>query len=321
MVTHSFEAEIAVAAALFALVLSFGIAFRRQSANRWQNRKLLRRLGYRSPVSHAESEAAARRARALRFTARNEPFPMLHELGRILAQAGMRVRASTFAFVMLATFISAALLASIRLDIIAATAVGVAAAFVPLVYVRFVRNRRMRSFNAQVPYLLDLLKSALESGHALLRGLQMASTNLPEPIAGEVRVMLEQVQVGMTLPQALESLYERIPEEDIGFLVAAIRVQSSIGSSLAEIIEHVSQSVRNRQRLESQMRTLTAQSRASAAIVSALPLVVLAVFTLIRPDYARPLFYHPVGIRMLELAIVLDVTAFLIMRRIARVEY
>jgi tight adherence protein B len=69
------------------------------------------------------------------------------------------------------------------------------------------------------------------------------------------------------------------------------------------------------------MRTLTAQSRACATIVSALPLVVLGIFTLIRPEYARPLFYHPLGIRMLEMAILLDVTALIIMRRIARVEY
>lgn len=322
MITHTFEAEIAMAAAFFALALSLGLALRRRTSERRQNLRLIRRLGYHSGISRGENDALVNSARAVRFATRSEPFPILRDLlGRTLTQAGLRVSSSVFALGMVATFIGIALIASLRLDRIAAVGVGMAAAFIPLAYVRYRSNRRMLAFNAQVPYLLDLLKSALESGHALMRGLQMASTNLPEPIAGEVRIMLDQVQVGMTLPQALESLYERVPEEDIGLLVAAIRVQSSIGSSLAEIIEHVSRSARNRQRLESQIRTLTAQSRASAAIVSALPLIVLGIFTLIRPEYARPLFYHPLGIRMLELAIMLDVTALIIMRRIARVEY
>ena len=322
MITHTFEAEFAMAAAFFALALSIGIAIRRRATDRNRNLGLIRRLGYHGALNRAEGDAISRRARAIKVTTRNEPFPIFRDLlGRTLTQAGLRVSSSLFVLGMLAILMGVAFVVALWLDRIAAVGVGIAAAFIPLAWVRHRSNRRMRAFNAQVPYLLDLLKSALESGHALIRGLQMASTNLPEPIAGEVRIMLEQVQVGMTLPQALESLYERVPEEDIGLLVAAIRVQSTIGSSLAEIIEHVSRSARNRQRLESQIRTLTAQSRASAAIVSALPLIVLGIFTLIRPEYARPLFHHPLGIRMLELAVMLDVTALIIMRRFARVEY
>jgi tight adherence protein B len=151
--------------------------------------------------------------------------------------------------------------------------------------------------------------------------LQMASEHLADPMAGEIRLVLEQVQLGTPLPPALENMYRRIPEEDLGFLVVAVKIQSTVGSSLAEILQHVNESVRNRQRLKAQIQTLTAQARMSAMIVSGLPAVVLLAFTFIRPGYAGPLFYDPTGIKMLETAIFLDVLALVLMRRIARVRY
>jgi tight adherence protein B len=125
----------------------------------------------------------------------------------------------------------------------------------------------------------------------------------------------------MTLPLALEAMYERAPVEELGFLVAAVRVQTDVGNSLAEIFQHVAEGMRNRQRAEHQLRALTAQSRASAVIVSLLPFIVLAAFSLINPDYSRPLFHNEYGQKMLETAIVLDIIAFFVMRRIARVNY
>jgi tight adherence protein B len=97
-----------------------------------------------------------------------------------------------------------------------------------------------------LPYLIDLLKSALESGHTMLRALQMAGQNLPEPVSGEPRLIVEQVQLGMTL--ALEAMYGRAPVEESGFLVAAVRVQTDVGNSMAEVFQHVAEGMRNRQR-------------------------------------------------------------------------
>lgn len=116
-------------------------------------------------------------------------------------------------------------------------------------------------------------------------------------------------------------MYQRSRVEELGFLVAAVRVQADVGSSLAEVFEHVSQGMRNRQRAEHQLRALTAQSRASAIIVTLLPFIVLVAFSLINPEYSRPLFHNHYGQRMLQTAVVLDVFAYLVMCRIARVDY
>jgi tight adherence protein B len=123
------------------------------------------------------------------------------------------------------------------------------------------------------------------------------------------------------VPLALEEMYNRAPVEELGFLVAAVRIQTDVGSNLAEIFQHVSEGMRNRQRAEQQLRALTAQSRASAIIVTLLPFIVLGAFSLIDPNYSRPLFHNAVGVKMLQTAIVLDVVAFFVMRRIARVNF
>ena len=198
---------------------------------------------------------------------------------------------------------------------------GVAAATLPVLYARRKRKQRLTLLGEQLPYLIDLLKSALESGHTMLRALQMAGQNLPEPVSSELRLIVEQVQLGMTLPLALEAMYQRAPVEELGFLVAAVRVQTDVGNSLAEVFQHVAEGMRNRQRAEHQLRALTAQSRASAVIVTLLPFIVLVAFSLINPDYSRPLFHNEYGQKMLETAVVLDIIAYFVMRRIARVNY
>lgn len=318
MNTEILKIDVAVAAGLFAFVLGAGFVLSRRSTEYYLENKLLRRLGHKGALVHRDGSYIQTQ---MILAARPEPFPLLRRVDRILVQAGLQTKPATLILLMLTLFMVGLLAALTRLDLFASTAIAVAIGAMPFAYVRFLQRRRMRAFNLQLPYLLDLLKSALQSGHALLRGFQMAAAHLPEPMATEIRMLVEQVQVGMTVPQALESLYERVPDEDIGFLVAAVRVQSNIGSSLAEILDHVTRSVRSRQRLEKQMRTLTAQSRMSAMIVSALPFIVLGTFALVRQGYVEPLFHHPAGIRMLEIAIMLDAMAFLIMRSIAKVEY
>jgi len=207
------------------------------------------------------------------------------------------------------------------MDLPVALLIGVAAAAMPLLYLRRRRRQWLKLLGEQLPYLIDLLKSALESGHTMLRALQMAGQNLPEPLAGELRVIIEQIQFGMPLPLALEALYRRAPIEEMGFLVAAVRVQADVGSSLAAVLLHVSEGMRDRQRAEHQLRALTAQSRASAIIVTMLPFIVLAGFSLINPAYSRPLFHNEYGIKMLETAVVLDTIAYFVMRRMARVKF
>jgi tight adherence protein B len=254
-------------------------------------------------------------------------FPMtvtldlLRYLDRWLAQAGMTISATRFLALVISIGAGAtALAAALRIASLIVVVCGLGVAAVPAAYVYIERNRRLATFSQQLPYVLDFLRSALSAGHTLLRGVQMATENSPEPIATELRLVVDQIRLGTNLADALENMFRRAPEESLGFLVAAVRVQADVGSSISEILDRVTDTIRDRQRLQQEIRTLTAQTRMSGMIVAALPFLLLGFFTIIRPTYTYPLFHDPLGIRMLEAAIVLDAVAMLSIRHMVQVD-
>jgi tight adherence protein B len=193
--------------------------------------------------------------------------------------------------------------------------------FIPLMYIQFRKKRRLKAFAAQLPYALDLVKSSLEAGHSLQRALQVVVAEFADPLGGEFRTVLEQNRIGLPLPRALEDMLKRVPEDDLRLLVVAVRVQTEVGSSLAQIVGRLSEIVRIRQRLRLQIKALTAQSRMGGIIVGCLPLVVLCAFSLIQPGYTDQLFFDPTGQKILKFAIGSDLLAIITIRRLLRVDY
>jgi tight adherence protein B len=245
---------------------------------------------------------------------------ILRDLDRWLTQGGVKTGAVTFIVTVLVVAGAGAALLSLWLGSRAAALYGLAAGLLPVFYVYSERNKRLEIFSQQLPYVLDFLRSALSAGHTLIRGFQMATENAPEPIATELRLVSEQIRLGSTLSEALDNMFRRVPEESLGFLVAAIRVQAEVGSSVSEILDRVTDTIRERQRLQQEIMTLTAQARMSGMIVAALPFILLGFFTLVRPAYTHPLFHNPMGIRMLKTAIILDALALIIIRRMTRMD-
>src|SRR5229473_2713487 len=170
-------------------------------------------------------------------------------------------------------------------------------------------------------FALDLMKSSLEAGHSLNRGLQLTVQEFADPLGSEFRTVLEQTRIGLPLPRALEDMIKRVPEDDLRLLVVAIKVQNEVGSSLAGIVGRLAEIVRTRQRLRLQIRALTAQSRMGGMIVGSLPIVVLAAFSLVQPGYAAVLFSDPTGQKILKTAITLDALAFLTIRRLLKLKF
>jgi len=304
----------------FVLFLSLAIFSNASARNQEYKRQQAARERLVAPV-YLNAPAAPLAPVAAPRTVYAGPIRPIRYLDQMIGQAGLEFSPATVVAAMVALLVAGMTLASLWFGYLISTVVGLALAYVPLFVLNYLRARRLRMFSQQLPYVLDLLKSSLESGHSLIRALQMAAQNLAEPTASELQKVVEQVRVGMSLAIALEGMYRRVPVDELGFLAAATHVQSDIGSSLAEILEHVSQSIRTRQRLDAQVHTLTAQARASALIVALLPLVILGAFTLLKPDYARPLFVDPLGIRLLEAALAANAIAFIAMRHIARVDY
>ena len=247
---------------------------------------------------------------------------VMHKLEQSLWQAGIYRRVSDILLVMLLMFGAGAMIgAALWQDPVFAIALGSALAILPMLYIRIKRTRRIKRFVQQLPFALDLMKSSLEAGHSLLRGLQVVVGEFEDPIATEFRSVIEQARLGLPLPRAMEEMIKRVPDEDLRLLIVAVRVQSEVGSSLAAIIERLAEIVRIRQRLGAQVRALTAQARMSGWVVAALPIILLASFSVIQPSYTHTLFYEPGGQRLLKIAATLDVLAFLSIRKLLKVKY
>ncbi|MGH7934188.1 MAG: type II secretion system F family protein [Candidatus Binataceae bacterium] len=247
---------------------------------------------------------------------------LLKQLEQSMWQAGLYMRVSEMLLVIVMMFGAGLAGGELLLgDPTLALGTGCALSLLPISYLIFRRKRRLRAFSVQLPFALDLIKSSLEAGHSLLRALQVLVQEFSDPIGGEFRTVLEQARLGMPLPLAFEELLRRVPEDDLRLLVVAIKVQSEVGSSLAQIVGRLSEIVRTRQRLQQQIRSMTAQSRMSGMIVALLPAVVLCAFSVVQPSYARMLFHDPAGVTALKIAIGLDFMAFITIRRILRMDY
>jgi len=247
---------------------------------------------------------------------------LLQRLEERMWQAGLYMRVSEILLIMVLLLgAGGALGFAMWGDLLIAAGLGLGLSMLPIVYVQFRRKARLKAFSQQLPEVLDMIKSSLEAGHSLLRGLQVIVEEFGDPVSSEFRMVLEQTRLGMPMPRAFEDLLKRIPDENLSFLVVAIKVQSAVGSSLAEIVGRLSETIRTRQRIELQIRALTAQPRYSGMIVGALPFLILAFFSVVQPDYVHMLFYDPIGQNILKLAIGLDLAAFLIIRRILKLDF
>ncbi len=289
-----------------------------------QTREILRRMA--RPTGSEDEDVAIlrenRREKNLFVDALLSRINLLQRLEQYMWQAGLYMRVSEVLLIMLLLFGAGLAAGAAWLgDPVTALGCGGALCSLPLLYIRFRGNRRLKLFAQQLPEVLDLLKSSLEAGHSMLRGLQVVVDEFPDPASGELRMVLEQARLGVPLPRALEDMLKRVPEDSLRFLVVAVKVQADVGSSLANIIGRLSETLRNRQRVQMQIHALTAQSRMSGMVVAVLPVIVLGAFSMIQPGYAHPLFYDPFGVKMLKVAIGLDVMAFLTIRRILRMDY
>jgi tight adherence protein B len=247
---------------------------------------------------------------------------LMRSLEEAMWQAGMYMRVADILLVIVLLFGAGLFGGNLFFhDMWFALGAGLVIASLPLGYIQFMRARRLKAFAAQLPFALDLIKSSLEAGHSLQRALQVLVSEFADPLGGEFRTVLEQNRIGLPLPRALEDMLKRVPEDDLRLLVVAVRVQTEVGSSLAQIVGRLSEIVRIRQRLRMQIKALTAQSRLGGLVVGCLPIVVLCIFSLIQPGYTDQLFRDPTGLKIVKFAIGSDVLAILIIRRLLRVNY
>jgi tight adherence protein B len=198
---------------------------------------------------------------------------------------------------------------------------GVLTPLGPYFYIRRAARARLSSFEEQFPDAISLMARALRAGHALTSTLAMVADEVPDPVASEFRALYEQHNYGLPLMQVLRTFATRIPLMDVRFFAIAVLTQRETGGNLAEVLDNLAGVTRDRFRVRRQLRVLTAQSRITGWILAALPVVLgIALYTF-NPGQFSAFVSDPVGFRLMEVAIALEVIGAVAIRKILAVDY
>ena len=197
---------------------------------------------------------------------------------------------------------------------------GIALGSVPIVYLLFRRRQRLNAFQTQFPDSLDTITRAIRAGNALSGAIRVVGEDMPDPVGAEFRRVDEEIRLGMDPGEALFRLQKRVPVEDIGFFCAAIRIQRAAGGNLAEILDRLAEVIRERFKILSYARVLSAQHRWSAVCVGLSPAAFAVVFELLHPGYFSALATNPIGPYLVGAGLILEAIGFFMVWRIAQIK-
>jgi len=167
---------------------------------------------------------------------------------------------------------------------------GAVGYFIPGFYVKRQQAVRLAKFNDQLADMLNLMVNGLRAGYSVMQALEAVSRELPAPISDEFRRVVQEMQIGISMEKALENLLRRIPSEDLDFVVTAVNVQREVGGNLAEILDTISFTIRERVRIKGEIRIMTAQVRTSGAVLSLIPVFLAGALWFVSPTYIGEFF-------------------------------
>jgi tight adherence protein B len=201
------------------------------------------------------------------------------------------------------------------LSVITAACAGAA----PFLYVLRKRDKRFDQMRQFLPEALDLMVAAIRAGHSFSSAMGMASKESPEPIRREFRQCFDEQNYGLELRAALSNLQQRMPIEEVRMIVTALMIQSESGGNLTEILEKVAYLVRENFRLRRQVQVHTAQGRISGWVLTGLPVVIGFLLYLINPKQMSVLWVHPMGRKLMYVAIMMTAIGGILIRKIVRI--
>jgi tight adherence protein B len=218
------------------------------------------------------------------------------QISKNLARADLKFKPGEFIFFII---VLAGVLGTLSFLFVGATmiaklislAIGVAFGIaVPLIYLRSQQGKRLTRFNSQLPDMLNLMVNGLRAGYSTMQAMEAVSKELPAPISEEFRRVVQEMQLGLPMDKALENLVRRIPSEDLDFVVTAVNVQREVGGPLAEILDTISFTIRERIRIKGEIKVMTSQVVMSGRILTGVPFAVFIMLWFINQDYMGEFF-------------------------------
>lgn len=190
----------------------------------------------------------------------------------------------------------------------------------PLLFLDRAKVKRAEAFNNQIGEALVLMGNSLRAGYGLLQAMEVVGREMTPPISQEFGRILKEINLGVGTEEALQNMAARVKSDDWDLVLTAVLIQRQVGGNLAEILQNIAHTIRERVRIKQEIRTLTAQGRLSGIIISLLPFALAVFLFFSNPDYIMVLFRHPVGLFMLGLGLAAQIIGIILIRRIIRIE-
>lgn len=198
--------------------------------------------------------------------------------------------------------------------------VGLLTWMLPLFWVRAKKNKRKAKLEAQLPDMINMTANSLKAGYSLIQSFELLSREMPPPLSEEIQRMLQETRLGISTEQALTNFNERVESPDLDLIITAMLIQRQVGGNLAEILDTIGETIRERIRIQGELKTLTAQGKMSMYIFIALPIALAGFLFLTNPEYMMPLISEPLGWLMLAIAVTGQLIGVLLIRKIIRIE-
>jgi tight adherence protein B len=262
----------------------------------------------RTPVADALNRALARRGVGA-------------DLATQLARADMKITvgefmAATVILVVAATGISYFL----TRDILITALVCLAAVFGPRIYISVTRGRRLKAFTNQLGDTIQLMVNGIRAGYSILQAMEAVSREMGPPIADEFGRVVQEVQLGLTMEHAMDNMMRRVPSDDLDMMITAINVQREVGGNLAEVLDSIAFTIRERVRIKGELQAMTGQSRMSGYTIAAIPVLLSILLYVINPEYMKQLLDHTCGFIMLGCAGIGMLAGFAVINKVMQID-
>lgn len=191
---------------------------------------------------------------------------------------------------------------------------------VPMFIIKGKMKKRIKRLNEQLGDAITMMSNSLKAGYSFFQAVDIVVEEMTGPISEEFGIMQREINLGQTTEKALENMVARVSSEDLELVITAVMIQRQVGGNLAEVLDNITATIRDRVRIKGEMKTMTAQGRMSGWVISLLPAILYILIYLINPAQMGLLFQRPIGIIMIVVAVVMEFIGIMFIRKIVQIE-
>lgn len=280
----------------------------------------LRKLMKSQDMAELQVEAEKKRKES-RQNIKSGKTPFLR-ITEQLETAGILLKAQEFLLLWGGvTLVPSAIMAIFRAPLMSICTVTFVLFILPPFLVMRARNKRKSHFEKQLADVLVLMSNCMRSGYAFHQAMEVVAEEMPDPIGKEFSRVLREVRLGGSYDAALSNMVNRMKSKDLEMIVTAVLIQRQVGGNLAEILDNISDTIKERIRIKGEIKVMTASGRMSGLIVGLLPIFIMVILMVLNPDYVNSFFETKIGNIMLVVAVIMELMGAMIIRHMVNIKF